>query len=184
MSDGVEFALSGRAVLLKNLDVSVSMQLKDKDQSGQASSTASSQQGTKAKELRVSGTIPYSESATLALLYELAEAEGEDGDRQRYRVNHETATLIKFRVAQFSGSVSASKDGRLQAWRVSFTLREYYSVAEKRAEASAAGGGAVTMQTAQGTASAEDAEASLTWFEKQLKRVNDAIGPPIGGGEA
>lgn len=173
----VEFALSGQAVLLRNLEVTVSMRLQDTDQSGQASSTASSQQGIKAKELKITGLIPFDDADQLTLLYQLAEAEESSGQRRRYRVNHDVATTIKFREATFSGDVSASKAGNLQAWQVSFTLREYFSVAEKKAGARAASGSGAVAQTAQGTADATEPPERLTGFELFLKDVNDAIGP-------
>lgn len=178
MSTQPEFALSGRAIAMKNLDVSVSMRLQDKDQSGQASGTASSQQGVKAKELKVTGLIPYDDESQLTLLYQLAEAEESSGQRRRYRVNHATATLIKMREATFTGDVSATKAGELWAWQVSFTLREYVSVAEKKAEARAgAAAGSAVAQTSQGTSGADEAPERLTRFEKVLQTINDAIGP-------
>ena len=176
MSSQPEFALSGQPLLLLNLEVGVSMRLQDADQSGQSSGTASSQQGVKAKELKVSGLIPYSDESQLILLYQLAEAEDGNG-RRRYRVNHDVASAIKMREATFTGDVSATRAGSLQAWRVSFTLREYVSVAEKRAEAREAGGNGAVVQTAGGTAPADEAPEHLTRFERILKYVNDAIGP-------
>nr|WP_279509608.1 hypothetical protein [Klebsiella variicola] len=175
MSSQPEFALSGQVLALRNLEVSVSMRLQDTDQSGQSSGTASSQQGVKAKELKITGLIPYDDEDLLMLLYRLAEAEDSSG-RNRYRVNHDMATAIKMREATFTGDVSASKAGDLQAWRVSFTLREYISVAEKKAEARASSDSAVT-QTAQGTSGAEEAPEQLTRFERILKSINDTIGP-------
>ncbi|EOK1143065.1 TPA: hypothetical protein ACS3AC_000948 [Klebsiella pneumoniae] len=181
MSDRIDFALSGQAIRMKNLEVSVSMRIQDKDQSGQASSTASAQQGIKAKELRVTGLIPYDDEEQLTLLYALAEAQDSAGNNARYRVNHDTARKIKFREATFSGEIAASKAADLLAWRVSFSLREYFSVAEKKAEMRAGGGTAAKVQTAQGTTSATDAPEQLSWFEKVLKKVDTAIGSYDGG---
>lgn len=182
-TDRIAFALSGQVLLIKNLDVSVSMKIQDKDQSGQASSAASSEQGIKAKELRVTGAIPYSDEKQLQLLYALAEATEADGSAKRYRVNHEIPRLIKFREATFSGNVEAAKADGLHAWRVSFTLKEYFSVAEKRVLAADGGaGGAVgaQVQTAQGTSDAAETPEQLNAFERMLKKVNDTIGPAIG----
>lgn len=171
MSEEIEFALSGQAVLIANLEVSLSLSLPEKDQSGQASSTASSEKGVKAKELKVSGLIPYTRPDQLALLYSLAEAGGKTG-RVRYRVNCDLASTVKFRQATFTGSVSAVKASGLQAWQISFTLREVNSVAEKKAGK----GAAAVSQTASGTGSAEEGPEQLTRFEKILKAVNDKIG--------
>lgn len=170
-----ELALSGQALLLRNLEVSVSMRLQDTDQSGQASGTASAQQGIKAKELKITGQIPFENPEILTLLYQLAEAEEGSGKRRRYRVNHDTATAIKMREATFTGDVSAAKAGELLAWRVSFTLREYNSVAEKKAEAGRRSGS--VSQTSQGTSGAEESPEQLSGFEKVLEKINDWIGP-------
>ncbi|HEO9045967.1 TPA: hypothetical protein QIF36_004174 [Enterobacter kobei] len=178
MSSQPELALSGRPLPLKNLEISVSMRLQDEDKSGQASGTASAQQGTKAKELQVKGIIPWEDEALLTQLYQMAEAEDSSGKRQRWRVNHPLATAIKMREATFSGDVSASKAGSLWAWQVSFTLREYISVAEKKAEARAGADSAgAVSQTAQGTSGASEAPEQLNAFEKVLKKINDTIGP-------
>lgn len=175
MSERTEFALSGQVIRMKNVEVSVSMPIKEKDQSGQASSTASAQQGIKAKELSVNGLIPFDDDDQLTLLYSLAEAQDRSGKSVRYRVNHDTARCIRFREATFAGDVKASKAANLQAWQVSFTLREYFSIAERKAEGRAKGG--ATVQTAQGTTAATDSPESLSWFERVLKKVDTAIGP-------
>lgn len=182
-SERMTFALSGQVLRIKNLDVSVSMKIQDKDQSGQASSAAKSEQGIKAKELKVTGTIPYDDETQLQLLYSLAEATMAGGGAKRYRVNHELARTIKLREATFSGNVDASKEDGLSAWRVNFTLKEYFSVAEKKAQA--AGGTAAQVQTAQGTTAAAETPEQLNGFERLLKGINDKIGPAFGsGGEA
>lgn len=54
MTQIIVLALDGEAILMKNILVTPSMQIQDKDQSGQASSTANAEQGVKGKELRVS----------------------------------------------------------------------------------------------------------------------------------
>lgn len=181
MADKIEFALSGQVIRMKNIDVSVSMSIKEKDQSGQASSTASSQQGIKAKELNVTGIIPYDDEGQLTLLYSLAEAQDSSGKSTRYRINHDIARKIKFREATFAGDVKASKATNLLAWQVSFTLREYFSVAERKAENKSRGKGGATAQTAQGTSAAADTPEELSWFERVLKKVDTAIGPHDGG---
>lgn len=178
----VAFALSGQVLNIKNLDVSVSMKIQDKDQSGQASSAAKSEQGIKAKELKVTGTIPYDDEQQLQLLYSLAEATDAGGAAKRYRVNHDLARTIKLREAVFSGNVDASKEDGLSAWRVNFSLKEYFSVAEKKAQVQAANGAGVQVQTSQGTSSATETPEQLDGFERFLKKVNDTIGPALGSG--
>lgn len=173
MNQTISFALSGKAIPLSNLEVSLSMKLPDKDQSGQASSTASSEQGTKAKEIKVSGLVSFDDASLLAEIYSLAEATATDGSKRRYRVNHSLAQAVKFREAVFTGSVDATKEADLMAWKVSFTLKEYFSVAEKKALASIT---AAQTQTAQGTTSAEETPEALSGFERILQKIDKAIG--------
>lgn len=173
----IELALSGQAINLKDLEVTLSMKIADKDQSGQASSAASSEQGVKAKEFRVTGLIDYGNEAHLAEIFALAEAKDAGGKSVKYRVNHNLARAVKFREAVFSGEVSAPKESDLMAYRVTFTLKEYVSTAEKRAQAQAGGVTQAQVQTAQGTSAATDTPAELGWFERVLQRVDRAIGP-------
>ena len=60
MTQIVMLALDGEAIPLKGLTVTPTMQFQEKDQSGQTSSTATAEQGIKAKELRISGMVPFS----------------------------------------------------------------------------------------------------------------------------
>ncbi|HBM3076838.1 TPA: hypothetical protein O4E86_000878 [Klebsiella oxytoca] len=174
-------ALNGEGIPLKNMRVTLTMQFKDQEQSGQTSSTARSEQGTKGKELRVSGEVPFKTPDVLKRIFELASATGTDGKRQRYRVAHDVARAVGFREATFTGSLDApQQDGRM-SWLVTFTLTEYISVPEKREER-AAGKTTAKTQTASetggaSTTAAGEDEEKLTWFESTvLKPVNDALG--------
>ena len=181
MSEIIVLALDGEAILMKDIIVSSSMQIQDKDQSGQASSTANAEQGIKGKELRVSGKIPFSEKARLTRLYALAEAKDAGGQMKRYRVANELAQVIKLREATFSGNVDAAAQTDRMVWQVNFTLKEYFSVAERKAMQAAAGrGGAGSNANAQGpggAGSAEESPEKLSWFENVLKKIDTAIGP-------
>ena len=181
MTQIIVLALDGEAILMKNILVTPSMQIQDKDQSGQASSTANAEQGIKGKELKVSGHIPFADKAQLTRLFALAEAKSASGGMKRYRVAHEVAQAIKFREATFSGNVDAAPQTDKMAWLVNFTLKEYFSVAERKAQQAAAGGSKANAQTANGTGSAEESPEKLSWFENVLKKVDTAIGP--AGGE-
>ncbi|CAI1097052.1 baseplate complex protein [Serratia entomophila] len=182
MTQIIVLALDGEAILMKNILVTPSMQIQDKDQSGQASSTANAEQGIKGKELKVSGQIPFADKAQLTRLFALAEAKSaKGGGMKRYRVAHEVAQAIKFREATFSGNVDAAPQTDRMAWQVNFTLKEYFSVAERKAKQAAAGGSKANAQTANGTGSAEESAEKLSWFENVLKKVDTAIGP--AGGE-
>ncbi|MDX6913941.1 hypothetical protein R9X49_02295 [Pectobacterium carotovorum] len=178
MNQIIVLALDGEAILLKNILVSPSMQIQDKDQSGQASSTANAEQGIKGKELKVSGLIPFAEKTQLTRLFALAEAKSADSSMKRYRVANEVAHAIKFREATFSGAVDAAPQTDKMAWLVNFTLKEFFSVAERKvAQASAKGGMGATVQTASGTGSADEGEEKLSWFESVLKKIDNKIGP-------
>ncbi|EOF6138143.1 DNA-binding protein, partial [Salmonella enterica] len=52
-------ALNGQVIPLQRLSVSVKLNIRDKDASGKSSSTATSEQGVKAKEMQVTGLIPF-----------------------------------------------------------------------------------------------------------------------------
>lgn len=185
MSEIIVLALDGEAILMKDIVVSSSMQIQDKDQSGQSSSTANAEQGIKGKELRVSGKIPFSEKDRLTRLYALAEAKEAGGQMKRYRVANELAQVIKLREVTFSGNVDAAEQTDRMVWLVSFTLKEYFSVAERKAMQAAAGGaggkgGAGSSANAQkpgGAGSAEESPEKLSWFESVLKNIDTAIGP-------
>lgn len=175
MTQIIVLALDGEAILMKNILVTPSMQLADKDISGQASSTANAEQGNKGKELRVAGLIPFDDKAQLTRLFALAEATDASGARKKYRVAHEVAQAIKFRQATFSGSIDAAPQTDRMAWLVNFTLKEYSSVAEKKAMQTSAG--AARVQTSTGTASADESAEQLSWFENVLKKIDTVIGP-------
>lgn len=82
MTQMIVLALDGEAILLRNITVSATMQLPDKDMSGQSTSTTSAQQGNKAKELRVSGVIDFNDEAILTRIFQLAEATESNGAKK------------------------------------------------------------------------------------------------------
>lgn len=181
MASIVMLALNGEGIPLKDMRVTPTMQIQDKDQSGQTSSTGTAEQGIKPKELRVSGVVPYANPEILKRIFELAQAKDTAGKQQTYRVAHLVANTIGFREATFTGTVDAPQQDGKMAWLVTFTLREKQSVPEKK-EARAGNKTAAQKQTQNGGgkggggSSAEDSE-KLSWFEsKVLKPVNDALG--------
>lgn len=177
MSSNPTLALNGEGIPLKNMRVTVSMQIQDKDQSGQTSATTKAEQGIKGKDLRVSGEIAFSNAALLKRIFELASATNAKGERQKYRVAHEVARAVSFREATFTGNVDAPPPDGKMAWLVTFTLTEHASVQEKR-EARASGKTTATKQTGGigGGQAAGESDEKLTWFERKvLKPVNDAL---------
>lgn len=177
----VMLALNGEQILMDNMMVIPSLQFEESDKSGQTSSTSTSEKGVKAKELRVTGLIPYKRAKQLTRLFALAEATGSDNGRQRYRVANITAQAVNFREGIFAGRIDATEQQKLMAWRVQFTLREQRSVSEKKQERITTPKS--SQQTAKGTTAdkakqGEQKNGEATWFENLSKKVNDMIGPP------
>ena len=125
-----QIALDGELIRLKSCKLALSMQLADQDMSGQSSSTQRSEQGDKAKELKVSGLIPFKDAPMLARLFELAAMRDDNGNRKVSRIGAELARSAKIRQVKFFGQISAPEHASLMAWTVSFQLREILSTAE------------------------------------------------------
>lgn len=128
----VQLALNGTPIYMHNLMMSVSVKREQKDMSGSKSSTKKSEKGVKAKELQVSGIIPYERKEWLTTLFNLAEAETGKGEQAKYRVSSVTAEAVNMREVQFADTVNAQEMENRLAWQVSFTLREVNSIAEKK----------------------------------------------------
>lgn len=153
----VQLALNGTPIYLHNIMMSVSVKREEKDMSGQKSSTKKSDKGVKAKELNVTGFIPYARKEWLTDLFNLAESEDEKGEQSKYRVSCTIAEAVNMREVQFSGEVTAAEQSGQLGWSISFTLREVNSVAEKKDQrkqkpkAKAQGEKAPTAQNSQST---------------------------------
>ncbi|MGC6248952.1 hypothetical protein ACNO7P_11035 [Bisgaard Taxon 45] len=128
----VQLSLDGKPIYLYKINMSISMKRDDKDMSGQKSSTKHTDKGIKAKEINVSGIIPYNRKEWLANLFKLAEAENEKGEQATYRISSMSANAINMREVRFSDGISASEDDGQMAWQVSFLLREVNSISEKK----------------------------------------------------
>lgn len=128
----VQLVLNGTPIYLNNILMSVSVKREEKDMSGQKSSTKKSDKGVKAKELSVTGFIPYNRKEWLTQLFNLAEAETGKGEQTKYRVSCTVAEAVNMREVQFSGEVSATEQNGQLGWSISFRLREVNSVAEKK----------------------------------------------------
>ena len=128
----VQLALNGTPIYLNNILMSVSVKREEKDMSGQKSSTKKSDKGVKAKELNVTGFIPYARREWLTDLFNLAESEDGKGEQSKYRVSCTIAEAVNMREVQFSGEVTAAEQSGQLGWAISFTLREVDSVAEKK----------------------------------------------------
>ncbi|OOF35533.1 hypothetical protein BKK49_12490 [Rodentibacter rarus] len=128
----VQLALNGTPIYLHNILMTVSVKREEKDMSGQKSSTKKSDKGVKAKELSVTGFIPYNRKEWLTQLFNFAELEDGKGEQSKYRISCTVAEAVNMREVQFSGEVSATEQNGQLGWAISFTLREVNSVAEKK----------------------------------------------------
>ena len=114
------------------MKVEMSMELKDQDMSGQSSGTDTAEQGDKGKKLTFSGRVPFTGVETLTHLYSLALDKDDTNTRRVYRIGNDIALALKIRNVKFTGRINAREHETLQAWNVSFELREHNSVAEQK----------------------------------------------------
>ena len=182
MSRTAMLTLDGEPIVMKSMRISASMQFQDKDNSGQTSSTSSSEQGEKAKELDVSGLVPFNDGNTMSRLFELAAAKQDGGQRHIYRVGSLLAKGVKVRQAKFAGRITASEQEGLMAWQVQFTLREHNSVPEKREQRQpkpkATVGQGTENASPANTAStkATTEQEQLSSWERMVKGLDDKLG--------
>ena len=179
--DNIVLALDGESIILKNPEISAEYDLPEEDQSGQSSSTNSSEKGIKPKKLSVSGLIEYSTPDRLSRLIELSYQTESGGAKKLYRVANATANVINLREAVFSGKVSVSPHSSLLAWQVSFTLSERKSVPEKRearAQQRAIENGDESVGAIiEDVPNEQEENGSLTWFEENvLAKANEVMG--------
>lgn len=114
----------------KNLLVTATLSLPDKDMGGFGSFTDAIGGGSEPKKLSCAMQVPFTDLARLQAFIVTAEAMDEAGDRVVYDIVDQTARAFNIRQVAFTGSVSAKERDNLQAWDVSFTLVERRSVAE------------------------------------------------------
>lgn len=173
-------ALDGELLRLKSPRITLSMEFKEQDTSGQTSGTNGAEQGEKGKELQVTGLIPFKDPMSLARLFELAQDKGDGNARKIYRIGCELAEAVKIYQVKFAGRIMAPEQEGLLAWRVSFTLREHLSVPEKR-EQRAPKPEATIAQGTEGTTPVKPPPAEgeekreLSRTEKVLKYLDDKV---------
>ena len=179
--DNIVLALDGESIILKNPSVSAEYDLPDEDQSGQSSSTNSSEKGIKPKKLNISGLIEYSTPERLSRLIELSYQTESGGAKKLYRIANATANVINLREGVFSGKISIAPHQSLLAWQISFTLSERKSVPEKRetrARERAQENGDETVDAVSEEMPDENEEKEeRSWFEENiLAPMNDILG--------
>ncbi|EPC4839133.1 DNA-binding protein [Salmonella enterica] len=171
-------ALNGQIIPLKRLSVSLKLTIKDKDASGKSSSTATSEQGVKAKELQISGLIPFTQPEALTLLFRLAEAKAANGAQQIYRIANMDAKAVNMQQGHFSGAVGAVPEMGLMAWKVDFTLKERLSSAEKAIGRGPAGSQSADQHAQSAKGDGKDDKEKHGWFWYWSGVANKWIGPP------
>ncbi|WP_392551247.1 hypothetical protein RHO14_07050 [Orbus wheelerorum] len=171
MSSTNVLALDGEAIQIKNPQIVLKETIAEEDQSGQSSSTTASEQGQKAKVLSVSGVIEYTSVACLTRLFELAGQRTESGAKKVYRIANSLALAVKFRQGVFSGEISATPDSKFLAWNVSFTLKERFSVPEKKEAIKQSDSGELIIDDDKA-----DDKADLNGFEENmLNKIDKAL---------
>lgn len=130
-------ALDGTPLEIKSLRItSLVKEFKDQDMSGQTSATDVSEQGDKPAKITFAGYIPFKDSESLILLYNMASKKNANDERHVYRIGHAEALALKIRNVRFSGSLQVNEADSLMAWNVSFVLKEHNSVAEQKEQRS------------------------------------------------
>ena len=166
----VQLALNGTPIYLLTPIITVSVTREEKDMSGQKSSTEKTDKGVKAKEMTVTGLIPYREKKWLTDLFNFAESVDGKGEQTKYRVSSITAEAVNMREVQFSGEVTAYEQEQALAWQVSFKLREVNSVSEKKEQRKAKPQKKTQTESAPNAPSANPEKTAAT--EEQTKEDN------------
>ncbi|MCG7499384.1 hypothetical protein MHO82_21185 [Vibrio sp. Of7-15] len=124
-----QIALDAEIIPMKSPRISLAMELKEEDMSGQTSGTDGSEQGDKGIVLSVTGLIPFKEPHVLKRLVVLSRQK-RDKKRVIYRIGNELAKSMTIRQVRFMGRITADEQENLMAWKISFQLREYLSSSE------------------------------------------------------
>lgn len=175
--DNIVLALDGESIILKNPEISVEYDLPEEDQSGQSSSTNSSEKGIKSKKINIKGLIEYSTSDRLSRLIELSYQTENGGAKKLYRIANATANVINLREVVFSGKISVSPHPSLLAWQVGFTLSERKSVPERREERAQQRSAENVSAIIEEVPDEQQENGFFSWFEENVLAVaNNAVG--------
>ncbi|MDE8603886.1 hypothetical protein M3I01_013365 [Marinomonas sp. RSW2] len=177
-------SLNGKEIQGYNFLVTGEQPLPDEDLSAQTSSTLTAEKGFKSKRLRVNFNIKFTDVGYLKSLMSIVQGVDEQGRRQIYTINNQTATAMGIRQVRFSESVSVKEMGEVQAWAISFVLLEHKSIPEKRESKTLAAEEKAATGTSTNTASVDKqvaAEAdNASWFEENVLSPIDSF---LGSGE-
>lgn len=158
------------------LQVSLGVDFKTEDASGETSSTARASKGTKGKKLDVKLFIRFEDAQLLRDLTAVAEAKA-NGEGKLYTITNTTANAVGMREGRFSGSFKVDEQDKLNQWGISFSLEEHKSVPERAEKRTPKAG--QTTQTNEGEQLGQmegetpepepEAPKELNWMEKALK---------------
>ena len=167
----IKIALDGQRLQGNEITVQITLPIEAEDLSGQGSSTADADTGHKAQVIRVRMLIAHDKPDDLKTIRQLAGKLKDDGSRHIFTIVNDTAEAMDIRQVTFYGEMAVRDDNRLKAWRTTFQLKEFRSVAEKQQQQQDAKTKTDVQQTTT-TASEVTAEEpqELTGFEQWLSQ--------------
>ncbi|MGH1373779.1 MAG: hypothetical protein ACRBBW_17185 [Cellvibrionaceae bacterium] len=156
--------------------VRVSTTFEDADMSGETSSSSRAHKGIKPKEFSVSFVVNFDDSDSLGEFYRVAQAVDDNGDLVVYEVTERTANAVNVQQVSFSGRLDTVEIDDLQAWQVSFKLKEFLSVPEKTEQRTQTLSEEPEQTAGVTVATDESGEPQpQSSFESMLKRVDQAL---------
>lgn len=155
--------LNNYLVPIEGLKVSVQTAFESEDLSGETSSTASAHKGIKPKEISAGFIVANDKPQTMAAFYAIAEAVDSNGDLVVYDITERTVNSANVRQVQFCGNIDQRETEDLNAWQISFRLKQFLSVAEK------------TEQRQELTQADTASTESLTRFDSIVEKSEQAL---------
>ncbi|MBL4761403.1 MAG: DNA-binding protein [Gammaproteobacteria bacterium] len=164
-----------------DMEVSVYFRFENEEISGQTSATERTNKGIKPKSLTVSLEIKVKDSDLLTELVSVSTSVDDNNNMLVYDIVDITAKTLQVRQVQFTDSFNVRKVDKIQAWRVSFVLTEYLSVAEKvelrqaqsKIEEQAADGDVVAIKEIENQN--KEPQVALTGFEQVLTKLEGVL---------
>ena len=125
--------LDEKAIAGSDIKIDIRQQFADEDLSGSSSATDSAETGAKAKEITVNLKVPFAKKERLTEISRYSEALDKKGSRKIYRIGHDASNAVGINQVRFFGElrISETTSGGLNAWVVSFNLKEVLSVPER-----------------------------------------------------
>ncbi|USD19759.1 hypothetical protein MJO52_11765 [Microbulbifer variabilis] len=159
-----------------DLKVSVTTEFDSEELSGETSSTSVAHRGIKPKSVNATFLVKYSDSDRLTNFYRVAEAIDTNGDLLIYDITDQTANAANIRQVRFSVRIEQRELVNLKAWRLSFSLQEHLSVAEKTEQRlSKTNEQAVAGVDGAGSPGPLQQPKIQTGFEQVLEKVESAM---------